>query len=125
RLTCLRHAANQSCVRTNGMEPQEAVKGERIGSGLLYHLFGNIYERRTALRDECGRQLATCPISDVECAAVCVKNVHGALHNESMQFLRSNCSAERFAQPVEEIENERLLDLNLLMRTLQFSHSPR
>jgi hypothetical protein len=41
-----------------------------------------------------------------------------------MQFLRSNCSAERFAQPVEEIENERLLDLNLLMRALQSANSP-
>src|SRR5205814_9468793 len=89
------------------------------------NILGNIYERRTALRDECGRELATCPISDVECAAVCVKNVHGALHNESMQLVRSNCSAERFAQPVEEIENEGHFDLNLLMRALQFSNSPR
>jgi hypothetical protein len=46
---------------------------------------------------------------------VCVKNAHSPLYNESMQFLRSNCTSERFAQPVEEIEDERFLDLNLLM----------
>jgi hypothetical protein len=51
-------------------------------------------------------------------AAVCVENADGALHNESMQFLRSNCSAERLAQAVEKIEDERLFDLNLLMRAL-------
>ena len=61
---------------------------------------------------------------DVERAAVCVENAHGPFHNESMQFLRSNCSPERFAQAVEEIEDECLLDLNLLMRALQPSNSP-
>src|SRR5262249_10672494 len=34
-LTCLPNAPNQSFVRTNCMEPQEALKGDRIGSGLL------------------------------------------------------------------------------------------
>ncbi len=107
------------------MEPQKSLKGDRIGSRLLQNILRNIHQRRTALRDECGHELATCPIGYVERAAVCVQNAHGPLHNESMQFLGSNCSPERFAQPVEEIEDERLLDLNLLMRALQSANSPR
>ena len=71
-----------------------------------------------------GMSSATCPVRDVERTAVCVENAHGPLHNESMQFLRSNCSPERFAQAVEEIEDECLLDLNLLMRALQSANSP-
>ena len=39
--------------------------------------------------------------------------------------MRPDCSAERFAQPVKEIENERLLDLNLFMRPFQSSNPPR
>jgi hypothetical protein len=78
----------------------------------------DIYQRRTAFRDESGHELSTCPIRNVKRAAVCVENADGALHNESMQFLRSNCSAERLAQAVEKIEDERLFDLNLLMRAL-------
>src|SRR5262245_20878700 len=124
RLTCLPDATNQSFVRTNRMEPQEALKGDGIGSGLLQNILRKIYQRRTAFRDECGRELATCPIGHVERAAVGVKNAHGPFHNESMQFLGSNGSPERFAQPVEEIEDERLLDLNFLMRTLQSANSP-
>src|SRR4029077_14383917 len=34
-LTCLPDASNQSFVRTNRMEPQESLKGDRIGSRLL------------------------------------------------------------------------------------------
>src|SRR5262245_60338633 len=87
-------------------------------------MWRNIDQRRTAFGDEDGSELATCPIRDVERASVCVKNAHGPLHNESMQFVRANCPPERFSQPVEEIEDQRFLDLNLFMRTLQSANSP-
>jgi 3-methyladenine DNA glycosylase AlkC len=97
------------------MEPQETFQGERIGSGLLQNVWRNIHQRRTTLGNECRRELATCPVRDVERATICVKNAHSPLYNESVQFLRSNCSSERFPQSVEEIEDQRFLDLNLLM----------
>jgi hypothetical protein len=75
----------------------------------------NIYQWRTAFRDERGRKLTACPICDVESASVCVKNAHRPFHDESMQFVRANCSPERFAQAVEEIENQCLFDLNFFM----------
>ena len=58
-------------------------------------------------------------------AAVCVQNTRGALDDEPMQFLGSNRFPKRFAQTVQEIEDERFLDLNFLMRALQPANSPR
>jgi len=78
----------------------------------------DIYQRRAAFRNKSGHELSTCPVRNVKRAALCVENADGALNNEPMQFLRSNCPAERFPQPVEEIKNKRLLDLNFLMRAL-------
>jgi hypothetical protein len=47
-----------------------------------------------------------------------VENAGSAFDDEPVEFLRSNCLAEGFAKAVQEIENERLLDLDLLMRPL-------
>jgi hypothetical protein len=42
-----------------------------------------------------------------------------------MKFLRPNGLPEGFAETVQKIENERFLDLDLLVRTLQHSNPPR
>jgi hypothetical protein len=42
-----------------------------------------------------------------------------------MQFLRSDRFSESLAQSVQEIEDERFLDLDFLMRALQLANSPR
>src|SRR6266480_4327202 len=83
-LTCLPDAPNQSFIRTNRVKPQESLKGDRIGSRLLQNILRNIYQRRTAFRDECGHDLATRAIGDVKRAAVCVQNPHSPFDNESM-----------------------------------------
>src|SRR5262245_40337349 len=83
-LTCVPDAANQSFVRTNRMEPQETFQSNRIGSGLLQNVWRNIHQRRTAFRNECWRELVTCPIRHIKRAPVCIKNAHRPLYNESM-----------------------------------------
>ena len=50
---------------------------------------------------------------------MCIKNAGSAFYDEPMQLLRSNGFAEGFAEAVQEIENETLLDLDLLVRPLQ------
>jgi hypothetical protein len=41
-----------------------------------------------------------------------------------VQLLRANGLSKGFAETVQKIENERLLDLNFLMGPLQASNSP-
>src|SRR5258708_30161886 len=53
-----------------------------------------------------------------------VQNPRSALDNEPVQFLRSNGFPEGFAEAMQEIENERFLDLDLLVRTLQRANPP-
>jgi hypothetical protein len=47
-----------------------------------------------------------------------VENARSPFDDESMKFLRSNRLSKGFAKSVKEIENERLLDLDFLMRPL-------
>ena len=47
-----------------------------------------------------------------------IENARSAFDNKPMKFLGSNRLSEGFAETVEEIENQRLLYLDLLMRPL-------
>ena len=51
-----------------------------------------------------------------------VENARSPFDDEPMKFLRSNRLSKGFAKSVQEIENERLLDLDFLMRPLQLAN---
>ena len=119
------NAPNQSFARSDRVEPQESLQRDGIGSRLLQEYLRNIDQRRTTLRDEGGRELPAGAIGHIKCAAVCIENARSALDDEPMQFLRSNRFPEGFAQTVQEIEDERFLDLDFLMRALQPANPPR
>src|ERR1700746_1682041 len=85
----------------------------------------NIDHRRTTFRDKSRRELRAGAIGQIKCSAVCVQNACSTFDNEPMKFLRPNGLPESFAETVQKIENERFLDLDLLMRTLQRANPPR
>jgi hypothetical protein len=84
----------------------------------LQNIRRDIDQRRTALGDEHWRELPARAIGYIKCGAVRVENARSAFDNKPVEFLRSNGLSECFAKTVQEIEDERLLDLDLLMRPL-------
>ena len=51
-----------------------------------------------------------------------IQNTCRPLDDEPVQFLRSDGFAESFSEPMQEIENEGLFDLNFLMGAFQCSN---
>ncbi len=64
-------------------------------------------------------------IGQVKRAAVRVENAGRAFDNQPMQVVGPDRFAEGFAESVQEIEDQRFLDLNLLLRTFQRPNAPR
>src|SRR5690348_11166934 len=85
----------------------------------------NIDQRRTTLRDKSRRELRAGAIGHIKCSAGCVQYACSTFDNEPMKFLRSNGLLKSFAETVQKIENERFLNLDLLVRTLQSANPPR
>ena len=85
----------------------------------------NIDQRRTTLGDKSRHKFRAGAVRHIKCAAVRVENARSSLHNEPMQFLGSNGLPKSFTETVQKIENERFLDLDLLVRTLQHPNPPR
>ena len=106
------------------MQPEKALQRSRSGGRLLQDVRRNIDQRRAAFGDESRSEFATRAVSHIKRPTVRVQNARGPLNNEPVQFLRSNGLPERFAETVQEIENERFLDLDLLVRTFQLANPP-
>ena len=117
-------APDQSFTRADRVQPEKALKSGGIGGRLLQHIRRNVHQRRTPLRDKSRRKFRARAIGHIKRSAVRVENARSALDNEPMEFLRSNGFPERFAEAVQEIENERFFDLDLLMRTLEPANPP-
>ena len=124
RLPGLPDAPDQSFAGTDRVQPQEALQRSGSGGRLLQDVRRNVDQRRAALGDKSRPKFATRAISHIKCPTVRVQNARGALNNEPVQFLRSNGFSEGFAQTMQEIENQRFLDLDLLVRTFQSANPP-
>ena len=107
------------------MQPQITLKGDGRSGCLLQDIWRNIHQRRATLGDKGRGKLAARAIGHIKRATMCVENARCPLDDEPMQFLRSNGSAEGFAEPVQKIKNQSFFDLNFLMGALQSSNSPR
>src|ERR1700737_5509120 len=79
----------------------------------------NIHQRRTTFRNEGGHKLCPGSISQIKRATLCVEHARRSFDNQSMQICRPDCFTESLAKSVQEIENQRLLDLNFFLRTFQ------
>src|SRR2546430_1901193 len=101
--------------------PCAAVENFRERSGWRLPVAKYSAEYRLAV-DSLGNknrcELPARPISDIKRAAMRIENARSAFANKPMKFLGSNRLSEGFAENVEEIENQRLLYLDLLMRPL-------
>ena len=96
-----------------------------VDRGLLQNVRGNIDQRRTTLGNKGRRKLCPGAIGQVKRAAVSIENAGRAFDDEAMQIVRPDRLAKRFAEAVQEIEDERFLDLDFLVRTLERADAPR
>src|ERR1041384_4351993 len=85
----------------------------------------NINQRRTTFGDKSRRKFRASATSHIKRSAVRVQNARSALDNKPVQFLGPDGLPKGFAEAMQKIENQRFLDLDLLVRTLQDSNPPR
>ena len=105
------------------MQPQKTFQSYRIRSCLLQDVLRNLNKRRTAFGDKGRREPFAGAITQIKGAPLRIHNARGAVDDKPMQFLRSNRFPESLAQTVQEIEDERFLDLDFLMRALEPANS--
>ena len=107
------------------MKTKITFERDRRGSGLLQNMRRNIDQRRAPFGNERRRQFRAGAIGHVKRAALRIQDARGAFDNQTMQIVRAYRFGECFAEPVQKIEDESLLDLDLFFRTLQLPDAER
>ncbi len=105
------------------MEPQITFQGRGSGRGFLKHVRRHLDEGRTTFRDIGGRQLSSRAFHHVERASVRVENPRRPFHDQAVQIRRADRFGERLAQSMQEIEDQRLLDLDLFVRKFELAQT--
>ena len=106
------------------MKPQITLQCNGRSSSLLENISRNFHKRRAAFGNERRDQLRASAIDHVKRAAVGVEDTRRSFDNQSMQVIGPDRFAEGFPQPVQEIEDERFLDLDFFFRAFQRPYPP-
>ena len=113
---------DHAIAQSNRVKAQITFQRDGRRRSLLQNVRRNIDKRRTTLGDECRRQFRARAIGHVKRAAMRVQNARRAFYDQAMQVMGPDRFAERFTEPVQEIEDECFLDLNFLFRAFQDSN---
>jgi hypothetical protein len=101
------------------VRPQITFESDWGSGGLLQNVRRHFDERRASLGNECRDQFGAGTISQIKRATMGIENTARSFDNQTMEIARPNRFAERFSQAVQEIEDQRFLDLDLLLGALQ------
>ena len=85
---------------------------------------GHFDQRRTTFRKKAGASLRAGAIGHVKRAAMRIENAGRAFDDQAVQIVRPDRFAKGFAEAVQEIEDERFLDLDFLLRALELADAP-
>ena len=115
----LPYAPKHSLAVSDIVNPKKIFQRDRCPRRLLQNMRRNVHQRRTTLRNESRHKFGPGSISQIKRATLCVEDAGRSFDNQSVQIRRPDCFAESLAQPVQEIENQGLLDLNFFLRMFQ------
>ena len=118
-------------TRVHGMQTEVAFQRHGIRGGLLADVRRDLDQRRAGAADESRREKFIRTVDKVERAPMAVEDSRRSLHDQTMQLPAPGAAAERFAEPVQEIEDLLFLRLqgapfaaDKLQSTLLPHHTP-
>ena len=112
-------AAEQAFAGIDAVGTEVAIERDGRRGGLLQDAVGHFDERRAAFGNERRLQPRPGAIDQIKRAAVRIENAGRAFDDQTMQIIGPDRFAESFPEAVQEIEDERFLDLNFFFRAFE------